>query len=92
MTDHYAIDGEAISEIHDVITLLQNHICWLLERNDLASAGKLLSVTKHLQALILSVYCGNDHEMESILAPIEQHGTELFEKWRNAPTQERKTS
>jgi hypothetical protein len=86
----YQIDSETLNEIHEIVTLLREHIEWLLGRRELEAAGRLLPTMNKLNHLVISVYCGNSQEIADILTPIEQQANQFFEMWQTAPTQEEK--
>ena len=86
----YHIDAETLKQMVGVAETLREHIKWFLERKDVEVVDRLFPTMNHLQQLVISIYCGKDHTIETVIAPIETGFAELRESWRTAPTQEDK--
>jgi len=60
------------------------------QRNDVEVVDRLFPTMNHLQQLIISIYCGKDHNVQNAITPMETGFAELRESWRTAETQEEK--
>ena len=86
----YQIDSEKLKEMVGIAETLREHIKWFLQRKDVEVVDKLFPTMNHLQQLVISIYCGKDPTIETVITPIETGFAELRENWRTAPTQDEK--
>jgi ribosomal protein S15P/S13E len=83
----YHIDTKTLSEIHEIVTALQDHIEWLLGRNDQEAVGRLLPTMKQLHRLVTYVYSQNSEEFDDLNTPI-QRAEQFSQMLKDASTPE----
>jgi ribosomal protein S15P/S13E len=84
----YQIDSKTLSEIHEIVTALQDHIEWLLGRNDQEAVGRLLPTMKQLHRLVTYVYSQNSDEFDDLITPIQQQADQFSQMLKDASTPE----